>query len=136
MSKAMAAQGALALGCHVMKSDVKGYDASIDHEVLMDLAGKHIPGKTFIGRASKGFDFLGYHFAADASVTVAEPTIRRHLERLGRLYEPGASAGRARQYVRRWRRWVASLVDVSEQTAGQVWLEVSWRSVFTSGREG
>lgn len=206
------ARSALAPGCHVMKSDVEGYYASIDHEVLMALAGKYIPdpfvlrlirqylertvcfgenyrdvtrgislgcplsplmgalylkplddavaetglfyarfmddwliiapsrwklrkavqlvnrvldtlklkkhpGKTFIGRASKGFDFWGCRFAANGRVAIADATLRRHHERIGRLYEQGAPSGRVRQYIRRWRGWVGALLRVSRQSS-------------------
>jgi hypothetical protein len=207
-----AARNALAPGSHVMKSDVEGYYASIDHEALMELAGKYIPDpsvvllirqylertvcfgenyreitrgislgcplsplmgalylkplddavaetglyyarfmddwlivapsrwklrkavqivnrvlgalkvkkhphKTFIGRASKGFDFLGCHFASDGSVTVADATIRRHFERIDRLYEQGAAMDRIRQYVRRWCGWIGAVLGVSRQSS-------------------
>ena len=46
---------------------------------------KH-PGKTFIGRIEKGFDFLGYHFSP-RGLTLARQTIENFLERAIRLYE-------------------------------------------------
>ena len=52
---------------------------------------KH-PGKTFIGRIEKGFDFLGYHFSP-RGLTPARQTMVNFLERAIRLYEqePGES---------------------------------------------
>ena len=71
---------------------------------------KH-PGKTFIGRIEKGFDFLGYHFSPQG-LTLARQTIENFLERVIRLYEqePGDDLVPARlgAYVRRWRRWSAA----------------------------
>ena len=40
------------------------------NEVLAALRVEQHPDKTFIGKASKGFDFLGYHFSPDG-LTVA-----------------------------------------------------------------
>ena len=81
---------------------------------------KH-PGKTFIGRIEKGFDFLGYRFTP-RSLTVARKTIENFLERALRLYEqeplapPTAHDGprerggspRLESYVTRWRRWATA----------------------------
>ena len=64
---------------------------------------KH-PDKTFIGRISKGFDFLGYHFDRER-LTVAKTTLERFVERATRLYEQGPGARGSRRlgmYVRRW----------------------------------
>jgi RNA-directed DNA polymerase len=46
---------------------------------------KH-PDKTFIGRISRGFDFLGYHFAP-GRLTLAATTIDAFHDRCSRLYE-------------------------------------------------
>jgi len=44
------------------------------------------PDKTFIGRVSRGFDFLGYEFTP-AGLDVAPQTVERCVERVSRLYE-------------------------------------------------
>jgi RNA-directed DNA polymerase len=44
------------------------------------------PDKTFIGRISKGFDFLGYQFGKE-KLTVSKRTIHNHFRRLTQLYE-------------------------------------------------
>ncbi len=66
------------------------------------------PGKTFIGRIARGFDFLGYHFSP-TGLTVTPPTVERFVARAAQLYEQGRAApsGAAAlgHYVRRWRGW-------------------------------
>ena len=65
---------------------------------------KH-PGKTFIGRIERGFDFLGYHFSREG-LTVATKTVEQFVARATQRYaqEPGTPKGvaRLRDYVRRW----------------------------------
>ena len=39
------------------------------------------PDKTFIGKISRGFDFLGYQFGKD-KLTVLKRTVHHHLRRL------------------------------------------------------
>ena len=55
--------------------------------------------KTFIGKLSKGFDFLGYHLGpwAHRGVAVAKKTWINHWDKLARLYEQGASLMAPRQ---------------------------------------
>ena len=65
---------------------------------------KH-PDKTFIGKAGKGFDFLGYHFEPGVLKPSCQ-TLKNHAERICRLYEQGAGNNRIRQYVRRWFDWL------------------------------
>ena len=65
---------------------------------------KH-PDKTFIGKAGKGFDFLGYHFESGLLKPSCQ-TVTKHAERICRLYEQGAGNNRIRQYVRRWFDWL------------------------------
>lgn len=70
------------------------------------LVTKH-PDKTFIGRISSGFDFLGYRFAA-GQVSVNETAIRKFAARRNRLYEQGATMVRIGDYARRWIRWATA----------------------------
>jgi RNA-directed DNA polymerase len=77
------------------------------NRILNELKVEQHPDKTFIGRASKGFDFLGYHISP-GDMVVAAGTIGHHIERIDRLYEQGATVHRIRQYIRRWWLWVAS----------------------------
>ncbi|MBU1137692.1 MAG: reverse transcriptase/maturase family protein [Proteobacteria bacterium] len=66
------------------------------------LLEKH-PDKTFIGRAVRGFSFLGY-FLTPWGVSVAQSTWKNMQKRISRLYEQ--DAGSIGQYVTRWLRWV------------------------------
>ena len=83
----------------------------LTNQILADLHVEKHPDKTYIGKISKGFDFLGYSFTPQG-LGVAQKTIDRHLERLDRLYEQGADSERIGQYIRRWRRWVRAGVEL------------------------
>ncbi len=78
---------------------------AIVNQLLEKLKVKQHPRKTFIGRISRGFDFLGYRFSP-SGLGIAQPTVTRFLERARRLYEQGADAIRIDEYVRRWWKWV------------------------------
>ncbi len=82
------------------------------NEILAELNVKQHPDKTFIGRAERGFDFLGYSFKPGL-LGVAEKTIANMKERITRLYEQGADTVGIGQYVLRWLRWVVAGVDDS-----------------------
>lgn len=78
------------------------------HHVMKRLGFKLARDKTFIGKVSRGFDFLGYRFSRHGLIGLARITIIKFLERLRRLYEQHASPNRMAQYVRRWRCWCAA----------------------------
>ena len=63
------------------------------NETLAELKLAQHPDKTFIGRTSRGFDFLGYQFTR-SGLAVATKTIERFALRLTRLYEQGADGVR------------------------------------------
>ena len=63
--------------------------------------------KTFIGRVSRGFDFLGYAFKP-AGLDAAPPTIERCVQRVSQLYEQGVDLVHIGTYLRRWLRWARS----------------------------
>jgi hypothetical protein len=71
---------------------------------------KH-PEKTLIGRAERGFDFLGYHFDPDG-LSLAKQTIDNFVARATLLYEqkPGKvdTSPRLGLYVQRWLSWARS----------------------------
>jgi hypothetical protein len=85
------------------------------------------PDKTFIGKISRGWDFLGYHFDGK-QLTVAAKTVEKHVLHYRQLYEKlrnkkatsDEMALALGQYVKRWQRWVAAglqgiKIDVYEQ---------------------
>jgi RNA-directed DNA polymerase len=73
------------------------------------------PDKTFMGKISKGWDFLGYHFDGK-QLTVAAKTVGKHVLHYRQLYEQlrmkkaisDEMALALGQYVKRWQRWVAA----------------------------
>jgi len=65
------------------------------------------PDKTFVGRISKGFDFLGYHFL-DGSLSPATKTLCKMYETAVRLYEQKGHRTKPTplgQYLTRWNAW-------------------------------
>jgi len=80
------------------------------NQVLNDLQVEQHPDKTFIGRAERGFDFLGY-FMKPGSLTVAATTAGKMQERIARLYEQGADDDSIGEYVKRWWVWARSGLD-------------------------
>ena len=77
------------------------------NQTLAELHVEQHPDKTFIGRISRGFDFLGYAFTP-AGLEVAPPAVERCVERVSRLYERGVELIHIGAYVRRWLRWAKS----------------------------
>jgi len=77
------------------------------NQTLAELHVEQHPDKTFIGRISRGFDFLGYAFTP-AGLDVAPPAIERCVERVSRLYERCVDLVRIGAYLRRWLRWARS----------------------------
>ncbi len=77
------------------------------NETLNRLGVALHPDKTFIGRATRGFDFLGYAVSADCRVTPSAAACKNMIERITRLYEQGADSNRIGQLRRyspvRWR---------------------------------
>jgi hypothetical protein len=94
------------------------------NQVLAGLGLHKHPAKTCIGRISKGFGFLGYHFGPDG-LSVACTTADRFAARVTRLYEQGADVVRIGACVRHWGRWVLAGIagvgggrDAGETRAG------------------
>lgn len=83
----------------------------IVNESLAALGLEKHPDKTFIGRAEKGFDFLGYRLGANG-LAVTNRTWQRFAERAARLQEQERSGrappGALGAYVRRWQRWTTA----------------------------
>ncbi len=77
----------------------------IVNKTLNMLKVEQHPDKTFIGRAERGFDFLGY-FIRPGILRVSRGTFERFAERISRLYEQGAGIERIEEYVKHWFKWV------------------------------
>ena len=84
------------------------------NQILGSLRLEKHPGKTFIGRIERGFDFLGYHFTADR-LTLAVSTLANFADRATRLYEQERerpkSPSRLGAYVKRWCAWASGGLD-------------------------
>jgi len=65
------------------------------NQVMANLLVEKHPDKTFIGRISRGFDFLGYWFSPPG-LGIARKTVGRCLEKISQLYEQGAPLRRDR----------------------------------------
>ena len=76
------------------------------------------PGKTYIGRISHGFDWLGVSFDATGATGLSERAIKQHRERCLRLYEQACRRGltesaiydHMQAYRTRWKRWGRSML--------------------------
>ncbi len=77
------------------------------NETLVALRVSKHPDKTFVGRITHGFTFLGYTLSP-RGLGIATQTLARGIERLTQLYEQGASSRRVESYVRRWCQWALS----------------------------
>jgi len=93
------------------------------NEALEQLKVQKHPFKTFIGRISHGFDFLGYQMTLESALglDVAGQTVNNHFDKIVRLYEQGAGIERIGQYVKGWWQWVNAGVDVMLQRAEELW---------------
>ncbi|NEP87553.1 MAG: hypothetical protein F6K18_12385 [Okeania sp. SIO2C2] len=91
------------------------------NEVMADLQVEKHPNKTFIGRVSRGFEFLGYWFTP-SGLRVAQKTVDKMKAKVALLYEQGASDWRIGDYLRRWVSWVrGGLLGVELGFGGVEW---------------
>jgi hypothetical protein len=77
------------------------------NQTLAELHVEQHPDKTFIGRISRGFDFLGYAFTS-AGLDAAPQAVERCAQRVSQLYEQDVDLVRIGTSVRRWLRWARS----------------------------
>ena len=81
------------------------------NQTLSSLRLEKHPNKTFIGRVTKGFEFLGYACHPEG-LGVARQTFDRFLTRMGQLYEQEPEnpeiSSRIGVYVRHWLTWLRS----------------------------
>jgi hypothetical protein len=66
--------------------------------------------KTFIGRVSRGFDFLGVDFQPGAPLAPSAVSLARHTEKTARLHEQGASPERIGRYRQHWQRHLRGIL--------------------------
>lgn len=76
------------------------------NQTMAQLKMEQHPDKTFVGRISRGFDFLGYRISPAGLIGLARQSVQQTSERINQLYEQGADDVRIGQYVRRWWAWV------------------------------
>ncbi len=80
------------------------------------------PDKTFTGRISKGFDWLGFWFKESGCVSVAPRAVNNFMTKLCRLYERSRNqpalrqAGRVVRYVIAWCAWASCFAIGSDQS--------------------
>jgi hypothetical protein len=85
------------------------------NQILNKLKVEKRPDKTFIGKISRGFDFIGYHFDGQ-QLTVAVKTVEKHVTHYRQLYEQlrkkkatsGEMASILGLYAKRWQRWAVA----------------------------
>jgi hypothetical protein len=82
------------------------------YRVLNSLGLKLAQAKTWIGRASKGFDFLGYRISP-LGLSMAQRSWDRMTVKLHRLFEQGADQPRLVQYLKNWIRWAKTGVSLN-----------------------
>jgi hypothetical protein len=95
------------------------------------------PDKTFIGKISKGWDFLGYYFDGK-QLAVAAKTVEKHVLHYRQLYEQLSNkkatsdemALALGQYVKRWQRWVKA--GIAAWVTPQKWM--SYYRAWSSGQ--
>ena len=83
------------------------------YQITEELGLKLASAKTWLGRVTKGFDFLGYQISPNG-IQIAQCSLSRMMTKLHRLYEQGATQKRLVDYVKRWMSWAAagvSLID-------------------------
>jgi hypothetical protein len=91
------------------------------NQALAELKLRQHPDKTFIGRISRGFGFLGYSFQP-AGLEVAPQAVERCVERVSQLHEQGVDLLHIGTYVRRWLRWARSgLKTLGAGLSEQAW---------------
>ncbi len=81
------------------------------NETLNLLKVEQHPGKTFIGRAEHGIDFLGYYIKP-GHLAVSQNTIANAAKCVARLYERGADEYRIGQYISRFTSWLFGGLDL------------------------
>jgi hypothetical protein len=92
-----------------IRSDVKGYYASMDHEILREQCQAVLGEATVDGMpmGEKGFSFLGFRVER-GKVQISDEGWQRHRERVRQLTKHSATSGERRRYLERFCQWVLS----------------------------
>ncbi len=120
---------AIAQGFSLRCREFEGAGKNFDVRRMSD---KPHPDKPFIGRISRGFDFLGYAFTP-VGLEVAPQEVERCVGRVSRLDERGVDLSHIGTYVRRWQRWVRSGLRALGEELSERALELSAAHSVASG---
>ena len=94
------------------------------------------PDKTFVGRVSRGFTFLGYKIASEGIVDIAPQTREKFLVRLSsliRLYEQGACELGIGDVLKRFYQW--SYSGLTQVPRARVQIPASLHAFYGSPRK-
>ena len=83
------------------------------YRITEELGLKLAPAKTWLGRVSKGFTFLGYQISPNG-IDIAQGSLSRMMTKLHRLYERGVTKKRLVDYVNRWMSWAKAGVSLGD----------------------
>lgn len=75
------------------------------YKIMQELEFEIAEEKSYIGKVSNGFDFLGFKFDNTGVLGVSEQTLIRHQAKVTELYEQSASIDQISDYKDRWNRW-------------------------------
>ena len=81
------------------------------YRITEELGLKLAKAKTWLGRVTKGFDFLGYRISPNG-ISIAQGSLSRMMTKLHRLFEQGATEKRLVDYVDRWMSWAKAGVSL------------------------
>lgn len=88
------------------------------------------PDKTFIGRVSKGFDWMGFWFTDRGCVSIAPRALSNHTKKLRWLYEQVRKLPVEKQVIRierylvRWECWQNSIIGSLRPTTHKLFRQV------------
>jgi len=86
------------------------------NQVLESLKVEKPTDKTFVGRVSHGFEFMGYRFDSEygrEGVDISAQSWHNNFKRMETLVSEGACVERLAMYQPFWWRWVESGVDLN-----------------------
>ncbi|MEA1877575.1 MAG: reverse transcriptase domain-containing protein [Bacteroidota bacterium] len=83
---------------------------ALTNQLLEKLRLKQHPDKTYIGKAIKGVNFLGFHINPYV-IEIALSSIQSMLQNMVRLYEQNANNQRIGQYFKNWSKWYNMHLD-------------------------